>query len=75
MAIKHGGRELNPLLRWFLLRWGFAGLAGAKLAITGACVWFALAAGYPLALLPLIALTGWIAWRNSKVLRQIRGGK
>lgn len=59
-----GGREYNPLMRWFLVRWGFAGLAGVKLAITGGLVWFAFATGYPLlALIPGVMAAG-AAWHN-----------
>ena len=61
-----GGHEKNPLLRWFLVRRGFAGLAGAKLAITGALVWLAFATGYPLlALIPgaMALVAAWLNWR------------
>lgn len=70
-----GGRELNPLLRGFLHRGGFAALTGAKLAITGGVVWFAFEMGYPLLALVPGVIAGWAARHNWRVLRRMNGGR
>lgn len=66
------GVERNPVLRWFLRRWGFAGLASAKLVFTaigaGACFllhpWLVLASAAPVF---------WVAWCNWRILRAMSG--
>lgn len=73
-GLRDGGRERNPLIRFFVDKLGlFWGLAAGKLVGVVGVVWIysignpALAGGF-------CAIYGWVVWRNWKAIQEQRKG-
>lgn len=65
---RHGAREANPVVAWFLARFGLIpGLVAAKAIGAGASLWLATVS--PLAALVCAAVYAWIIWNNWQVIR------
>lgn len=71
-VIAAGGYERNPLMRWVLDRFGFAGLAVAKVALIGPCIWGALVYDLWWVLAPLCVVYAWVVWNNWRVAEGMR---
>ena len=68
-----GGVEKNPAMDWVIQRWGFTGLAWAKVLLVGiptALVLFVYPGAW-WALAMLCALYAYIVWHNVRVIRRL----
>ena len=71
IGLSRGKREKNPLGRWPYNRFGFAGMVGLKLAVTGLIIW--LSTLHPLGWTVLIlvcAMMAYVVWHNVNILRR-----
>ena len=65
-ALRSGGREANPVIRWAMARTGRAWPL-VKAAITGAAAAGIVTQAGPLWLWPVTVLTAAVAWWNTRV--------
>jgi hypothetical protein len=68
-VIENGGRELNPVMRWVINRWGYWAALGVKLALMGACIAACAYTALPLLLIPLCLFFAWVCVSNWRVLK------
>ena len=71
IGLSRGKREKNPLGRWLHDRFGFAGMVGLKLAVTGLIIWVSTL--HPLgwtALILVCAMMAYAIWHNVNILRR-----
>lgn len=71
-VLNQGGREMNPVIAWLILRVGpVLGIAAAKLPLLAIGIWLV---ARPMAWTPhllglLCAVFAWVCWHNWRALR------